>query len=119
VTHHVLEVLPAELVAQVQPQRRRLDADVRVEPAALERVDRLAVGAGDPAGLVRIRDLLAEDVEGRELALGIQLVHHQQRVIQLFAGDVALRDPPHDRLRHRRQQANDGGVDEGHTRGGF
>jgi len=71
----VLEVLAKELVAQVQPECGRLDADVRVERTALEGVDRLAVCTGDRAGLLRVGDLLAEHVQRRELALRVQLEH--------------------------------------------
>ena len=75
VPDQALEVLAKELVTQVQPECGRLDADVRLERAALEGVDRLAVGAGDRAGLLRVGDLLAEHVERCELALGVQLEH--------------------------------------------
>ena len=54
VAHDGLEILVEELVAEVQAERGQLHADVRVELLAREGVDRLPVGRGDRAGLVRI-----------------------------------------------------------------
>ena len=89
VRHDGIEVLVEEVVTEVQPEGRRLDADVRVEPAA-KRVDRLAIGACDLARLVRVGDLLPEHVERRQLPFGVQLEYHPQRVVELLAGDVLL-----------------------------
>ena len=109
-----LEVLPAEVVPELQPERGGLDADVRVELAAVERLERLSVGRCDRARLVGVRDLLAEDVDRRHLPLGIEAADDPERVVELLARDVPLGDPAHDRLRDRGQQPDEGAVDDGH-----
>src|SRR6185312_2921614 len=115
----VLEVRLAEVVAELQAEPRRLHAHVRAQLAALERVERLAVGRRDRARLAGARDLLAEHVDGGELPLVVQPPHDDEGVVELLAGDVALRDLPHHRLRHRRQEADDRGIDEAHRLAGF
>ncbi len=67
-----LEVLAAELVGEVEPERGELDADVGVEAAALDLGEDVAVGLGDRARVLLAGDLLAEDVDGRELPLRVQ-----------------------------------------------
>ena len=55
------------------PSAVELDADVRVEPVPLDLGEHLHVRVGDRLGLVRVRDLLAEHVDRRQLALRVQL----------------------------------------------
>ena len=64
----------AELVAEVQAERGQLDADVRVEPLPLDRLEDVVVGADDLERLLAARDLLAEDVDRRHLPLRVQLL---------------------------------------------
>jgi len=48
-------------------ERGQLHADVRVEMLALDRVEHLEVRARNRASLVGVRDLLAEDVDRRDV----------------------------------------------------
>ena len=108
-----LEVLAAEVIAELEPEPRDLDADVGVELLAVERLERFPVGRGDRARLARVRDLLAQDVDRRHLPLGVEAPDDPERVVELLTGDVALGDPSHDRFRDGRQQPDEGAVEEG------
>ena len=94
-----LEVRAARLGAELEPEARQLHRDVRVEPLALDPLERCVVGGCDLAGLGRRRDLLAEDVDGRGLALGVQPLHDANRIVERRPGDVRRREPAHDRAR--------------------
>ena len=72
----------ADLVAELEPEARELHGDVRVEPLALDPLERPEVGGGDPAGLLGARDLLAEHVDGGELALRVQPADDPHRVVE-------------------------------------
>ena len=61
----------ADVVVEVQPERGELDADVRVEPAVLDVGEHVLVCAHDRGRLVLVGDLLAEDVDRRQLAFGV------------------------------------------------
>ena len=111
-----LEVRAADLGAELEPEARQLHRDVRVEPLALDPLERGVVGGRDLAGLGRGRDLLAEDVDGRGLALGVQPPHDANRVVERRPGDVRRREPAHDRARHGGQRAGDRLVEERHGR---
>ena len=50
---------------RLEPERRRLDAQVRVEPLALDRGEQVDVQVGVLGGLVSGRDLFAEQIERR------------------------------------------------------
>ena len=63
------------------------------------------VGGGGRLGA--LRDLLAQQVQGRHRALGGELLHHGEGVLELLAGDVAARDPADDGLRDERQSLDD------------
>ena len=65
--HDLDEVLAAEVVRELEPERGELDADVRVERGLVDRREHVAVRLGDRARLVLVRDLLAEHVDGRHL----------------------------------------------------
>ncbi len=112
-----LHVLLQEVVRQVQPERRRLDADVGVEPLALDRLEDVVIGLREGACLVGAVDLLAEHVDRRELALVVQLPHGRDRVVEACAGDVPRRDPLDDRARNGRQEADDRLVEERQSAG--
>ena len=77
------------------------------------------VGAHDRGGVGLARDLLAEDVDRRHLPLAVQPANGLPRVLQLGAGDVALREPRDDRLWDRRQETDDRAVEDGHERPRF
>ena len=63
------QVRAAELVREVEPERGQLDADVRVEALALDRLEDVVVGADDVLRLAPARRFLAEDVDRRHLPL--------------------------------------------------
>jgi hypothetical protein len=106
------EVRPAELVAEVETETGELDTDVRVEPAALDVGEDVLVGADDRGCVLLVRDLLAEDVDRRHLALRVHATHRLARVLQLGPGDVTLRQFLDDRARHRREQPDDRAVEQ-------
>ena len=111
---HGLDVALAEVVAELQPEPGRLDADVGVEPVLLERVERGDVLGRDRGRLVLVLDLLPEHVDGRELPLGVQPCDRLARVRKPRAGDVAGRELAHHPLRDGREQRDDGAVEQGH-----
>ena len=114
--HGLLEVASRDVPSQLQPEARELDADVGVQSLLVDRAEDVLVGVGDVPRLLGRRDLLAEDVDRRQLAGGVQLLDDAAGVLDLFAGDVALRDPAHDRLGDGRQSADDGAIQQGHVR---
>ena len=114
VADDALEVGAAELVAELQPERGQLHAHVRVEAALLDVGEDVLVGAHDRGRVVGVRDLLAEDVDCRHLPLRVQPSDGLARVLELGAGDVPLREPLYDGPWHRREQADDRAVEDGH-----
>ena len=76
-------------------------------PSASIAREHVVVLAGDRARLVRARDLLAEDVDRRQLPFRVQLANDAQRVVEGRSRDVARREPLHDGSRDRRQEADD------------
>ena len=64
--------LRGEVVPELEAERGRLDADVRVEAPLRDRVDGVEVRAGDRLRLLRRDDLLTEDVDRGRLPLGVQ-----------------------------------------------
>jgi hypothetical protein len=68
---------------------RRLEADVPVEAAFGERVEGLDVGRRGGGRLLDRGDRLAEDVDGRRKAAGLQAGKNRQRLIQRLARDEA------------------------------
>src|ERR687888_407563 len=66
------QVVATKLVAELQPERRHLDADARVEPAAFDVGEYVLVRAHDRRRLLLVRDLLAENVDRRQLPLGVE-----------------------------------------------
>ncbi len=102
------------VVRQPEPERGRLDADVRVERRVVDRREHAAVRLRDRARLLLARDLLAEDVDRRHLPAGVEVAHDGDGLLERRAGDVARREVLDDRLRHRRQETNDGGIEQRH-----
>ena len=86
--------------------------DVEVVP--FEDVERGNVLRGDRRSLGLVGELLAQDVDGGELAARVQLGNDATRILELRAGDVAGRERPHDPLRDGRQQRDDSTVEQGH-----
>ena len=99
--HEPLEVAPAEREVELEAQSRRLDADVRVEVAAPDLCKHVFVGACNDVRLLLVRDLLAEDVDSRELPLRVQRANGRRGIAELGAGDVTGGDGADDRTRHR------------------
>ena len=108
--NELLQVALAQVEVEDEPERRRLDADVRVEVAAVDLGQHLLVGRGDRVRLVRIGGLLAEDVDRRHLPARVERANGVRRVLELGPGDVARRDPANDRSRNRRQQVGERAV---------
>ena len=108
--HDAQEVRPAELVREVEPEPGELDADVRVELLALDRLEDVVVSLDDLERLAAARDLLAEHVDRRHLPLLVERSHNVHRVRDRRARDVAVGDPAYDRARDRRQHADDGAI---------
>ena len=84
--------------------------------AVVDRREDVAVRLRDRARLLLARDLLAEDVDRRHLPAGVEVAHDGDRLGERRAGDVARGEVLDDRLRHRRQQTNDGGIEQRHGR---
>jgi hypothetical protein len=111
------EVVAAEPVRELEPERGELDAHVRVELLTLDRIEDGVVRAHDLACLLGVVELLAEDVDRPHLPGGIELAHDSDRVFATLAGDVALGDLANDWLRNRWEETDDRAVEEpGHGR---
>ena len=110
----VLEVLAAEVVREVEPERGELHADVRVEPLVLDLGEDVPIRLRDRPRLVLARDLLAEDVDRRHLLVGVEPLDDHDGVGEGRPRDVARREDAHDRLRHRGKQTDDGSVEQRH-----
>ena len=115
--HDFEEVLAAEVVREPEAERGQLDADVGVERSLVDRREHVAVRLGDCAGLLLTRDLLAQHVDRRHLPPGVQPADTLHGFRQRRAGDVPGGEELHDGLRHRRQEADEGGVEQRHGRG--
>ena len=96
----------------VSPSAVELDADVGVEPVPLDRIEDAVVLVDEGARLLGLVDVLAEDVDRGHLPLRVQLGDDAARVLERRPGDVAVRDLADDRLRNRRQQPDDGAIDD-------
>ena len=102
----------------MSPSAGRLDADVRVEPVLLERLERGDVRRRAIAWASdRLRDLLAEDVDRRELPCGVQLGDDAPRVGERRAGDVARGEALDDGAWDGRQRSDDRAVEQAHGAG--
>ena len=64
-----IEVAVAQRRIQVEPELRRLDGDLRVEPRGRDLVEHVEVVSGDLLGLLDARDVLAEPRQDRVDAL--------------------------------------------------
>ena len=111
----VLGERPAQGAVHLEAERGQLDGDVRVEPVALDRSERVVVGLGDRLGLLRLRDLLPEHVDRRPHALGVHPGDDTARVLERLPRDVGRRDPAHHRPWHRRQHPDDRAIEEPHA----
>ena len=83
------DVVPTELVIEVQAEPRELDADVGVETLALDRLEDVLVLGEEGACLVAARDFLAEHVDRRHLSLLVEPADGAARLGERRAGDVA------------------------------
>ena len=108
------EVRAAETPVELEPEGRQLDADVRAETVLVDRVERAPVGVAQADRLLAERHLLAEDVERRLLAVGVQLADDVACLGKRRPGDVAAREALHDLPRHRGERSDDRAVDDGH-----
>ena len=112
VLHDGLGVLEAEVAVDRQSERGELDADVGVEPVPLDRIQDAVVLVDEGARLLGLVDVLPEDVDRGHLPRRVQLGHDTARVLERRPGDVTVRDLADDRLRNRRQQPDDGAIDD-------
>ena len=114
---HAPQISEAGFLVDLEPERRRLDAQARREAFAVDSLEDAHVQIGVLGRLLHARHLFAEQVERRELALRVQAADDDHRVIEGLACDVAGGDPADDRPWHVRKRANDGTVDQGHAPG--
>ena len=70
------------------------------------------IRAHDRRRVVLVRDLLAEDVDRRQLPFAVEAAHGLACVLELRPRDVALRELVDDRPRDRRQEAHDRAVED-------
>ena len=96
---------------ELEPEPGQLDRDVGVEAIGLDRLQRSVVALRDRLGLVGLGDLLAEDVDRRAHARGVEPRHDAAGVVERRPCDVRSRDAPHDRARDGRQDADDRAVE--------
>ena len=108
------EVVATDGVTELQSKPGQLHADVRVEVAALDVREHVLVRAHDRGCLFLVPDLLAENVDRRELPLRVEAPNRLARVFQLGTCDVARRELLHDRTRNGRKDADDRAVEDRH-----
>jgi hypothetical protein len=89
---HIVHEGDAEILGHVQPKRRQLDRDVRVEALFREPVEQLEIGVARRPRFVLIADALAEEIERRRCAPRIQRTDRRQRLVGRFPGDEAHRE---------------------------
>src|SRR5215207_5638039 len=112
-----LEIPLAHVVAEFQAEPGQLDAHVRVEMLALDRLEDVVVGPNDLERSLWRGDLLAENVDRRHPPFVVQALDRPAGLRDGLPSDVARRDPLDERFRHRRQQPGDRTVEEGHGPG--
>ena len=111
------DVLAGEVPVEAEAEPRRLDADVRVEPLAADRLEDVHVLVDERERLAPPGDFFAEDVDRRLPATSVQILDRPAGIGELGARDVALREPPHDRPRHGREHPDECAVEK--HRAGF
>jgi hypothetical protein len=91
----LLQVCPAKLLVQGQPEPGELDRDAAVEAMRVERVDDFFVvpERGRRVGLAL--GALAEKVDGGDASLFVQVSDRGDRLLQRIAGYIAAGDPLH------------------------
>ena len=72
----------------------------------------IEVGANDRGRLLLGGDLLAENVDRRQLALGVDAPDRLARVFQLGSGDVTLGELLDDRAGNDRKETDDRAVED-------
>ena len=80
-------MIDGQIPADVQPDVRELDRDVRPQALRLDPVEHLAVGGDDRAGLRLVAYALAEQRRVREEAALVQPPQDRDRVVERFACD--------------------------------
>ena len=108
------DVLSANALIVVEPERSELDRDVRIELLALDPGEDLVVGTGDFACFVDAPALLAEDVHRRHLPFAVQARDDPYGVLEGRSCDVTSREPPHDPFRHSRQGTDESAIEKAH-----
>ena len=113
------EVVAAEVVAELQSERGELDADVRVEAAALDVGEHVLVGADDRGASSSFLISSPRTSIVASFPSPLSAPDRLARVLQLGPGDVALGELLHDRPRHGRKQADDRAVEDAPRAGEF
>ena len=86
---HVLHDRDAQLLRDVQPHRRELDRDVRVELLLVNAIEDREILGRRRARLALVRHAFAEQIERRRDALGVERANRLERVVERFTGDEA------------------------------
>src|SRR5215208_5725150 len=93
VRDYLLQVRPAQLLVDREPEARELDRDPRFEVMFVEDVYDLLVLAERPGGVSLALGALAEQVYGSDATRAVQVPDGGHRLLQRVARDVAARDP--------------------------
>ena len=100
--------------SSLRPSAGQLDADVRVEPVAVDRREHIVIGVGDRLRLVRPRHFLAETSTVASFPSAFSAATVRRASSSVAPGDVRRGEPLHDRPRDRGQQVDDRAVEEAH-----
>jgi hypothetical protein len=83
----------------------------------MDRVQNSGVAGNGASCLIHIVNMFAEDIECRPYASFVQTGHNPHGVIDRFACNVAIGNPPHDGFGDCRKSTSDSSVQERHLRG--
>ncbi len=95
-----------------QTQFRQLDRDTAIQGLRLDLANGLEIQIDRGLHLLVTRAVFAENIDCRRAISFIECANQPIRIVQFGARDVALRQPPHHRLRHVRHRGDDRLVDQ-------
>jgi hypothetical protein len=90
------EVLVGPVLVEVQPELRRLDADLAIDAASGDRIEHRDVVVRDRIGLLEALEVLAEPGVHRPDAGGLQGLGGIQRRLEGLAGHEPTNGPAHE-----------------------